>query len=101
MDGGVSEAIKHICFGPDVMPSVDEFARNIRRSRVQALGHVVSLWLWALENAPDGDLSAYTEVEIAGGASWIGEPTGFVKAMKDAGLIDSSWRLVGIQLTAW
>lgn len=56
---------------------------DIRRTSV--VGHMVSLWLWALDHAQDGDLSGYDADEIANAAGWDGEPQAFVDALLTCG----------------
>ena len=38
------------------------------------MGLLVSFWLWALDNAPKGDLAGITPRMIARAAQWDGEP---------------------------
>jgi len=45
------------------------------------VGHLVCLWLWALQHAKDGDLSAFTPAWIAKAARWKGDPETFVNAL--------------------
>lgn len=59
---------------------------NIRRP--EALGLMSGLWLWAVEAAPDGDLSHITDKEIAASAGWHGQPARFVQAVQTAGYLD-------------
>jgi len=66
------------------------FKNLLRISVPQAVGHLCILWLWALDNASDGDLSGFTAAEIAEFASWSGESANeFVQALIKAGFIDS------------
>lgn len=66
--------------------------RRIKRSLgvgiAQAVGHVALFWTWALDAAPDGDLSAFELVDIAEQAEWEGDPDTFVEALVSAGLLD-------------
>lgn len=57
---------------------------------VYVLGHVVSLWLWSLDNAPDGDLSGLSPRILALAAQWPGDPKLFRQAMVTVGFIDDS-----------
>lgn len=57
-------------------------------SKVASVGHLVFLWLWALDNCQDGDLSKLTDDEIADAAGWEGDPKLFVDSLKTAGWID-------------
>lgn len=60
----------------------------------QAVGHLAMLWLWALDNAQDGDLSDFEAEEIAEIADWPGkDPQKLVGALIEAGFIDSDMHL--------
>lgn len=69
--------------------------KNLLRIKTpQAVGHLCILWLWALDNAPDGDLSGFSTEEIAEVACWTGKNHGdFVGALIQAGFIDSDMML--------
>jgi hypothetical protein len=55
---------------------------------VNCVGHLVCLWLWAVDNAKDGWLNAARPVVIARAARWPGEPGRFVDALLGAGFLD-------------
>lgn len=55
---------------------------------VYCMGHVVSLWLWALDNAADGWVNVARPMVIARAARWPGEPGRFVDALLGAGFLD-------------
>ena len=59
-------------------------------SRTLAIGHLVTFWLWAVDNAPDGDLTGLDPQVIAFGAEWEGDPNAFLEAMVDTGWIDEA-----------
>jgi hypothetical protein len=63
-----------------------------RRGAVLAKGCIASLWSWASDHAPDGDLGDYEDAEIEEAADWDGEPGAFVEAcaQKRIGLLDKS-----------
>lgn len=64
-------------------------ARILDISRMAAVGHMTSLWLWGLDNAQDGDLSRLTEMEVAIAAEWREDDGArFRDAMQEAGLLD-------------
>jgi len=69
--------------------------KNLLRIKVpQAVGHLCILWLWALDNAPDGDLSGFTADEIAEFAQWPGKsPEEFLGALISAGFVDEDMRI--------
>ena len=54
----------------------------------QAMGHLHLLWLWALDNAPDGCLEDIPDEGIAEVCQWEGDASEFVNALMDAGFID-------------
>ena len=56
---------------------------------VQVVGHLVCLWLWALDNAPSGDLSPTSQRTLARAAHWGGDPMMFHAALVAAGFVDS------------
>jgi hypothetical protein len=52
-----------------------------------AAAHVMRLWTWALDNAPDGCLPNSPRI-IARSADWDGSPDQFIEALVDAGWVD-------------
>jgi len=57
---------------------------------VQAVGHLCFLWLWAIDNAPDGNLSNFYNGEIALVAGWKGDPDDFVNALIKSGFVNEN-----------
>lgn len=55
---------------------------------IYAAAHMAHLWCWAIDNAPDGDLSGLPAAVIAYGAGWRGDPEQFVQAAVTAGFLD-------------
>ena len=55
---------------------------------VQMTGHLVTLWLWAIDNAPEGNLSSVSPPVISRAAEWPGRPDAFVDALVMAKLLD-------------
>lgn len=53
-----------------------------------AAAHMIRLWTWALDNAPEGDLSGLPAKVIAYGAGWRNDPDTFVEAAVRAGWLD-------------
>lgn len=66
-------------------PKVKRAARLLEIPRPQMLGHLHLLWWWAVDYAPDGDLTDYDPDEIADAAMWDGDPEAFVGALIDCG----------------
>jgi hypothetical protein len=69
-------------------PKLFRLAGKLRVHKAQAIGHLQYLWWWALDFAPNGNLSAFTPAEISAGAEWPGEPGLFHVAMCESGWID-------------
>lgn len=65
-------------------------------SQVVAVGHLASLWAWALTYAPDGDVSDYEAIDIAEGARYSGDPDVFVETLKEVRLLDADGETVRI-----
>jgi hypothetical protein len=49
---------------------------------------VVRLWTWALDNAPEGNCTGFSDRVLAFGGGWTGDPSLFVSALQEAGWID-------------
>lgn len=69
---------------PKIYALVDRM--KLRRNS-EAVGIVVSLWLWAAKNAPDGDLSGFPERAIA---QALGYQINYSKKLCQA-LVDTDW----------
>lgn len=54
------------------------------------MGMLISFWLWALDNAPDGTLAGITSRTIARAAQWKGDPDRFVQVLTASGWLDSA-----------
>lgn len=53
-------------------------------------GHIIFFWLWALDNAPSGEISEITARNIARAAQWEGSPESFLSALVESGLVDKT-----------
>jgi hypothetical protein len=58
-----------------------ELAGYLDLDETYAAAHVIRLWTWALDNAPDGDLSSLSDRAIAYGAGWRDDAARFVSAL--------------------
>ena len=68
--------------------------RELRIRTPQAIGHLCMLWLWALDNALDGDLARFTPEEIAEVCQYTGRPPEkFLQALITVGFVDEDLRL--------
>ena len=59
----------------------------------QAIGHMVMLWLWCVDNAQSGDISNIDKGDIADAAGWTKDPDVFVWALGDAGFLDTDGKI--------
>ena len=60
-----------------------------------ATGSVVSLWDWAMDNRPDGNLGDVAPAVIARVAGWTGNPDAFRAALVSSGILDPWGMLTG------
>ena len=72
---------------------VKKLKRLLKIKTPQAVGHLAMLWLWAVDNAPDGDLSALDPEDIAEACEWTKDAEQFVQALTEAGFIDPDAKL--------
>lgn len=69
-------------------------ARLLDIDRAQVIGHLVSLWCWAIDNATDGIIEDMEDVQVA--AAWEGDPQSITSALTGAGFLDlceDGWRI--------
>lgn len=76
-------------------PKTRRLARELGIHRMQAIGHLHGLWWWALDYAPDGDLSRFEDQDIADACDWDGDAGQLVQALRTHGWLD------GQQLHDW
>ena len=82
---------------------IERLAKKLNVSTAHALGCLCSLWLWAVSNAPKGDLQGFTDEEIASASGWLGATNGFVNHLIACRLMDESrcihdWHKHGVRL---
>jgi hypothetical protein len=65
-----------------------ELAALLGLNETYAGAHVIRLCTWAIDNAPDGDLSGLSDRAIAYGAGWTQEVSLFVRALVTSGFLD-------------
>lgn len=82
-------------------PKLKRAARIANVPAPTMIGHLHLLWWWALDHAPDGDLSRYDEWDIADAAMWEGDAEVFVMALKDCGPKGSAGFLADGRLHDW
>lgn len=71
-------------------PKTRKAARALDITVVQLVGHLHSLWHWAIDHAEDGNLSKYDRDDIALAARWDGDADAFVQALIDCGPGDTA-----------
>ncbi len=72
---------------------VKKLKRLLKIKTPQAIGHLAMLWLWAVDNTPDGDLSMLDPEDIAEACEWTKGANDFVDALMEAGFIDPDDKL--------
>lgn len=70
-----------------------ELADALDIEPVQALGHLASIWLWALDNAPDGTLNLVSDRALSRAAQWSGDPNALRLALVTAKYLDENGAL--------
>ena len=72
-------------------PKTKRLARELRISPAAATGHLHFLWWWAIDYAPDGDLTEFDDWEIADAAGYeCDEPAQFKDALIFSGFLDNT-----------
>jgi hypothetical protein len=82
-------------------PKVKRLARMLNESIPEVIGHLHLLWWWALDYAPSGDLSEYSEIELAEACKWSGNPFVFVDALVYQNFICQDLRAKKTYITDW
>lgn len=71
-------------------------------ARHQVMGHLVTFWLWALDNASaEGRLTGVSDEEIAAAAEWNGDAHRFVSALLDCGFLERDMDSTDIFIHDW
>ena len=74
-------------------PKVLRLAARLRAHKAASIGHLTLLWLWTLDYAPNGDLSAFGPAEVSAAAEWPGKSDEFYAALQETGWIDSDHKV--------
>ncbi len=74
-------------------------AAELDLDETYAAAHVIRLWTWALDNAPEGDCSSLKDRVIAFGAGWKGDAGEFVHGLIASGWLDQDGD--GLRLHDW
>ena len=71
-------------------PKVNELMDILGISRPMTIGYLHMLWLWAVDYAPDGDLSRFKPSAISNACEWPSNPEEFINGLKLVGFIDDN-----------
>lgn len=66
-------------------PKIKKAARIAGVNEFEMIGRLHCLWWWALDYAPDGDLTNYSDDDIEAAVDWQGESGLFARALIDCG----------------
>jgi hypothetical protein len=69
-------------------PKLSTACRILSAPAPHIVGHLHFLWWWCMDYALDGDLSCYTNEQIADAAGWTGDANLFVQALANSGFLD-------------
>lgn len=76
--------------------------RDETSDRHQLMGHLVTFWLWSLDNATvDGRLTGVSDEEIAAASEWLGDPHRYVSALIDCGFLERDMDSTDIFIHDW
>jgi hypothetical protein len=68
-------------------------SETLKVPRPHAIGLLVCLWTWALDNALDGDLGAFPPKAITDACGWTKKPDTLINALVACGWVDRDMRL--------
>lgn len=66
-------------------PKIKKAARLANINEFEMIGRVHCLWWWALDYAPDGDVTKYSSDDIESAVDWDGTPGAFYNALLQCG----------------
>ena len=69
-------------------PKTKRFARELNITIPHAVGLLHCLWWWAVDYAPDGDLTKYDADDLGDAAGWDGTGESFLAALTGARFVD-------------
>lgn len=69
-------------------PKTKRLCRLLGINRREAIGLLHILWWWVLDFAPEGDLSGFSDEDIADSIDWEGDAHELLGALRQAGFID-------------
>jgi hypothetical protein len=66
-------------------PKIKKASRLAGVNEFEMIGRLHCLWWWALDYAPDGDVTKYSQEDIESAVDWTGDPGRFYRALIDCG----------------
>ncbi len=69
-------------------PKLIRTAVQLGIKRVHCVGHLVSLWCWAMDYAPKGNITDFLAEEVALGSEWEGSAELWVATLYREGWVD-------------
>ena len=77
-------------------PKLIRLAIRLKVSQQACIGYLISLWLWSLDYAENGNLEQFSAEELAIASGWNGDAHEFITSLQEAGWIDNAcihdWR---------
>lgn len=74
-------------------PKTKRLCRALKQPRPAVVGYLHFLWWWAYDYAPEGDLAAFSDEDIADAVDWDGDASAFVSALTQSGFINDDRRI--------
>jgi hypothetical protein len=74
-------------------PKLIELSQRLSEKKVTLIGHLHCLWWWCIDYAQDGDLSQFSEHQIAMAAGWEKDPKELVRALTEVGFMENGTRI--------
>jgi hypothetical protein len=68
-------------------PKRKRLSRLLGATKAATIGHLHLMWWWAMDYAQDGDLTRYTDDDLADAGGWDGDPGLFVQSLIESGFI--------------
>jgi hypothetical protein len=74
-------------------PKTKRLCRLLGINRREAIGLLHFLWWWAIDFAPEGDLSDFSDEDIADSIDWVCDAQQLIVSLTQAGFVDKDRRI--------